>query len=286
MRRWLALLLAVIMLVCCATNAFAVGDGNIDGGGSGMGSGSSTSYWNPGNDGVRITIVRDSDNSPVSTPVDFSNINTGSVMLHFGKVNKISYRNGAALTPIVNGGYRSIKPQLTMPQIISSNGGNNIPAIKSYFCREGTIRDISTATSFDYDDLIGGEYKILLEPIAYFKFQGIFMGMTAHEASLYDLTTSSQLRSAMGSLTAKNQPLSMFLEVADLGFPAWSGSRTSHASNSDIQAALGLGIIRFSEPDEQIPTGSTADYTYRTNPQDTTSLPAPAAAPLTRDNPA
>lgn len=285
MRRWLALLLAVTMLICCSTSAYAVGEGNIDGGGSGMGSGSSTSYWNPGNDGVRITIVRDSDNTPVSIPIDFSNINTASVQIHFGKLNKISYRDGQALSTQF-GLYESIKPQLTMPQIISSSGGNNIPAIKSYFCREGTIRDIATATSFDYDDLISGEYKILLEPIAYFKFQGIFMGMTAHEASLYDLTTSSQLRSAMGSLTAKNQPLSMFLEVSDLGFPAWSGSRTSHASNSDIQAALGLGIIRFSEPDEEIPSGGTADYTYRTNTQVITSVVAATTAQRTPDNPA
>lgn len=55
-----------------------------------------------------------------------------------------------------------------MPRIVSSNGSNNIAAIRSYFCREGTIKDIANATGFNYDTLITGDYKILLEPIAYF----------------------------------------------------------------------------------------------------------------------
>lgn len=174
MRRCIALLCAMVLLLLAPIQAYAVGDGNIDGGGGDMGSGSTSSYWSPGNDGVRITIIRDSDNAPVSASIDFSNVNTSSVQVHFGKVNKISYRGGQALSPLF-GLYRSIKPQLSMPRIISASGGSNIPAIKAYFCREGTIRDIANATGFSYDALISGEYKILLEPIAYFTTKAPFM---------------------------------------------------------------------------------------------------------------
>ncbi len=50
---------------------------------------------------------------------------------------------------------------------------------------------------------------------------------TATEAALYDEQTSGLLRRRMVSLTHKNLPLAMFLEVGDLGYPAWGGSKTS-----------------------------------------------------------
>jgi len=95
----------IVCLLCfCITflsiiNVFAVGEGNIDGGGGGMGHGTSEYYWNSGDDGVRITIIRDSDNTAVSTPVDFTNRHPDNIQVHFGKVSKIQYRNGATLTP-------------------------------------------------------------------------------------------------------------------------------------------------------------------------------------------
>ena len=68
---------------------------------------------------------------------------------------------------------------------------------------------------------------------------------TATEAVLYDEIVGGQLRYWMGSLTAKNLPLSMFLETPDLGYPAWSGATNKNASNADIKSSLGLGIVRF-----------------------------------------
>ena len=103
----------------------------------------------------------------------------------------------------------------------------------------------------DYDTLIGGEYKILLEPIAYYKFEGVMIATTATEAALYDEVVGGQLRYWMGSLTAKNLPLSMFLETPDLGYPAWSGPTNKNVSNSDIKSSLGLGIVRFEEQPEE-----------------------------------
>ena len=57
MKRLLALLLSLVLMLGVAVPAYATGDGNFDGGGGGMGSGTSTNYWNPGMDGVRISVV-------------------------------------------------------------------------------------------------------------------------------------------------------------------------------------------------------------------------------------
>ena len=63
------------------------------------------------------------------------------------------------------------------------------------------------------------------------------------------------------SLSHKNLPLAMFLETSDLGYPAWSGSKTEKANDEDIIRALGLGIVRFNEV--VTPEVIEADYEYR-----------------------
>ena len=283
MKKIFSALLCLAMLFSFSVPAFAEGNPNIDGGGGGMGQGTSQNSWSPGRDGVRITIVRDSDNTPVSTPIDFSNQGNGDIVMHFGSVNKIAYRS-TGLTPH-NGSYHSIKPANAMPRIISSGSGNaNIEAIRNYFCREGTMRDIAAATGFNYDDLISGSYKILLEPIAYFKYSGVMFAMTATEAALYNKQVSGGLRSKMVSLTHKNLPLAMFLETPDLGFPAWGGSTTDKQNDDVIIAQLGLGIVRFSEPDPEPPKES--DVTYRCDTEVITSVLLSTGSQKTPDSPA
>lgn len=283
MKKILSALLCLAMLFSFSIPAFAEGNPNIDGGGGGMGQGTSQNSWSPGRDGVRITIVRDSDNTPVSTPIDFSNQGNGDIVMHFGNVNKITYRS-TGLTPH-NGNYHSIKPANGIPRIISSGSGNaNIEAIRNYFCREGTMRDIAAATGFNYDNLISGSYKILLEPIAYFKYSGVMFAMTATEAALYNKQVSGGLRSKMVSLTHKNLPLAMFLETPDLGFPAWGGSTTDKQNDDVIIAQLGLGIVRFSEPDPEPPKES--DVTYRCDTEVITSVLLSTGSQKTPDSPA
>lgn len=165
MKKLISALLCLAMLFSLSTTAFADGDPNIDGGGGGMGQGTGSNSWSPGRDGVRVTIIRDSDNTPVSSSVDFANGSNGDIKVHFGSVSKIAYRGGS-LTPH-NGAYHSVKPTTAMPRIVSSSGGNNIAAIRSYFTDKGTIQFIAAQTGFDYDKLVGGDYKLLLEPVAY-----------------------------------------------------------------------------------------------------------------------
>ena len=94
---------------------------------------------------------------------------------------------------------------------------------------------------------------------------------TATEAVLYDEIVGGQLRYWMGSLTAKNLPLSMFLETPDLGYPAWSGATNKNASNADIKSSLGLGIVRFEEQPED-PVITIYDYEYRVNTEVITAV--------------
>lgn len=271
MKRHLSIFLVLVLLISIffPVTAYAEGEGNIDNGGGGMGSGSGENSWSGGNDGVRITIVRVSDRQPVSTPVDFTN-RTLNINLHFGKVSKIAYNSGRTLTPHTDE-YRYYNPGTPMPRIISTEEiPVSIEQIKNYFTDELVIRYIAQITGMNYGRLVSGDYKILLEPIAYMKFQGIMVAVTATEAALYDEQCSGALRIALTSLTHKNLPLSMFLETADLGYAAWTGSRTSVVSNADIKAYLGLGIVRFTEADP--PEEISYDYEYRTGTEVITAV--------------
>ena len=101
-----------------------------------MGQGTSSNFWNPGNDGVRITVVDAASGAAVSSPLDFSNRTQKSSILHFGKVNKLQYLSGTGLSLQSGVAYSCIKPAQSMPTIVSSKGQSNIDAIKRYFCSE------------------------------------------------------------------------------------------------------------------------------------------------------
>jgi hypothetical protein len=274
MKQRLSVILILVLLFSffLPVTADAEGDGNIDHGGGGMGSGNGENYWNPGDEGVRITVVRASDRAVVTTPIDFTDKAPSSTTAHFGKVSKLQYNSGTSLTPHMNG-YTYNTPGIAMPRIISSGSGQaDIDEIKRYFCSEYTLMRISDVTGMDYEVLINGQYKILLEPIAYMTFQGVKMAMTATEAALFDQQLNGGLRSKMVSLSHKNLPLAMFLETPDLGYPAWDGSTTTAASNTDIISSLGLGFVRFNEAEPEPPEVTTYDYEYRINTEVITSV--------------
>ena len=237
-----------------------------------MGNGTSTDYWNTGDEGVRVTVVRASDHAVVTTPIDLTNKTPANSIIHFGKVSKLQYTNGRSLSP-VQGAYYYTTPSQSLPKIISTSSGNgNIDAIKSYFTDEQVIRSIANLTGMDFDVLTNGQYKLLLEPIAYMTFGGIKYAMTATEAALFDQKLDGGLRSKMVSLSHKNLPLAMFLETADLGYPAWGGSTTTATSDTDIISSLGLGIVRFNGAEADPTEVSTVDYEYRVNTEVITSV--------------
>lgn len=271
MKRLITIFLSLLLLTSLVLPVCAIGEGNVDSGGGSMGDGSNTNSWNPGNDGVRVTVVRANDHSVVTKPIDLTNKTPSNKIYNFGKVCKLQYTAGRGLSP-VQGGYTFKNPEQPLPRIVSTSGSNNIAAIKSYFTDEQVIRSIAKTTGMDFDVLTNGDYKLLIEPFAFYTFEGVMILTTATEAAMYDQQVNGLLRKRMVSLTHKNLPLAMFLEVADLGYPAWSGNRNTAASNENIRAALGLGVVRFKEMPPEAPEVSTFDYEYRTNTEVITAV--------------
>lgn len=255
------LLFFVLFSLVLPMPVYAAGEGNIDNGGGGLGSGTNTNYWSNRDEGVRVTVVRASDGGAVSSSIDLTNKNPTDIKVHFGKTCKTQYRNGAGLSARV-GGYTFYNPSQSLPQIISTSSGNaNLEAIKRYFTDEQVIKAIAGYVGMDFKTLTNGEYKLLIEPIAYVTFEGVRTAFTATEAAKYNQIRGGMLRKKMPSLSHKNLPLAMFLETSDLGFPAWGGSRTQKVSDEEIISSLGLGIVRFNEI--ITPEVIAADYEYR-----------------------
>lgn len=255
----------VFFLVCLflTASALADGDANIGSGGGGMGSGSGSSYWNPGWDGVRVTVV-DTYGNQVCPPIDLTNKNISGQVFHFGKHSKLYYQNNQSLT-LKTSDYSYINPTVSLPTIVLWTGGNNIEAIKSYFTDQTVLEEISDYVGLSYNSLISGDYKLLLEPIAYFKYRDISYAMTSTEAALMDIQTSHQLYHDMRTLTHQNLPLAMFLEKSDwdIGIAAWTGATSGFQTNLNIIKYLGVGVVSFKE--NSVTPDPTTEYTYHTD---------------------
>lgn len=223
-------------------------------------------------EGVRITVIRSEDRTPVTVPIDFTNKRPTNIQLHFGKVSKVSYTKGAALNASAEP-YQFVNPSQSLPRIISSQslGAASIEAIKSYFTDEQVIRGIANLTGMDFEVLTNGTYKLLLEPIAYVVFQGGNVAFTATEAALFDEITGGSVRSVLPTVAFQNLPLSMFLEVGDLGYPAWNGPKSGVRTNQEVKSSLGLGIVRFNEQTTP-PVIDEYGYEYRVNTEVITSV--------------
>lgn len=288
MKRIFAFFLSFLLILgICPMSALADtgGSGNVDGGGGSMGQGTSQNSWNPGMDGVRVTVIYSETQKPASASIDLTS-KTPAIKIHFGKVSKIQYRDGSSISPTTSS-YVYYNPAITMPRIISTGSSKaSIEAIKKYFCDEIIVRYIAELTGISYDDLITEKYKLLLEPIAYFKHNGVMYAMTAHEAALYDNQTGGALRRTMTSLTHKNLPLAMYLEYSDLGFAAYSGPTNKTCSNDTIIAYLGMGIVRFEEQPPEQPEPTDYDYEYRVDTDVITPVTLYAGSEINPDGPA
>ena len=288
LKRIFAFFLSLLLILgICPMSALADtgGSGNVDGGGGSMGQGTSQNSWNPGMDGVRVTVIYSETQKPASASIDLTS-KTPAIKIHFGKVSKIQYRDGSSISPTTSS-YVYYNPAITMPRIISTGSSKaSIEAIKKYFCDEIIVRYIAELTGISYDDLITEKYKLLLEPIAYFKHNGVMYAMTAHEAALYDNQTGGALRRTMTSLTHKNLPLAMYLEYSDLGFAAYSGPTNKTCSNDTIIAYLGMGIVRFEEQPPEQPEPTDYDYEYRVDTDVITPVTLYASSEINPDGPA
>lgn len=271
-KKAISLLLAVVLLLSFSLTALAdddVGDPNLEGGGGGMGSGTSDNKWVPGMEGVRVSIVDVDTGSTVGTPIDYSNA-APTLAFHFGKKSKLQYKNGTSLSPTTST-YKCNKPSPALPAIIkTSSNGANIEAIKRYFCSEYVTNMIASDFGITFEKLTSGKYKLLLEPIAYVVYDGNYIGFTAHECAMYDQQLSGGIRSKLASLSHQNLPLAMYLEHSDLGFSAYSGASSGKQNNDTILAYLGIGTVSYT--DEPPPDPISTDVEYRTNTEVITAV--------------
>lgn len=251
---------------CFNTIAFAggTGDPNIDNGGGSLNGGTAENGWYGGDDGVRVTVVDAKTGEVKSISVDYTNKKTGAedIQVHFGKKSKADYSAGTALSPS-NSEYVFKIPEQPLPTIIS--GGSyvaDIDTIRNYFTDEQVVRSISNHVGIDFNELIGGDYKLMLEPIAYVTYYGIRTAVTATEAALYNIRTGGDFRVKFAPLSHKNLPLAMFLEKDDLGYHAWTGATDAKVTDSDIIQYLGIGIVSFKQKEEKIEVTAN-NYEYR-----------------------
>lgn len=185
-KRILSALLAVLFLITALpSTVWAVGEGNMEAGGGQTETVTGDSFWN-GDWGIRFCVVDVASQTVVSATYDAANRSAGyEGHRHYGKTNKFDYRNGASLSGQV-GAYGWETPPVTIPTIVRTSGAPDIKAIKNYFTDETVIRWISDVTGMAYDTLINGDYKLFIEPILYFTFDGQKYAMTATEAALFD----------------------------------------------------------------------------------------------------
>ena len=126
----------------------------------------------------------------------------------YGSGYKTKLENRSGFSPTV-GQYHSETMRQPIPRIISQGGSTNIAAVKAYFGDEGRIKDIASKMGLSLEDINREDRALMLEPIAYFKFMGQPLALTATEAAQYNKMSSQAVRKSLGRLTNQNLPLSM-----------------------------------------------------------------------------
>lgn len=245
-------IMTMIFINFVSYHLYAAGEGNVDGGGSGnMGQGTHENQWIPGDEGVRVTVVNAETGSTEFDPIDLSRkSHIGKSIHHFEKECKLTYLCGKKLSAAnSNSSYLELIPNVPLPVIISSNtyGKSDPKAIKSYFTDNGTLSYLAEHVGITFDELVSGQYKLVLEPIIYFTYDGRYYAMTAHEFALYDTLLNGKMREKFKTTAYKNLAYSMFLEYPELGVGAWTKGIDNIASISDTLKYLGIGIIHFKQ---------------------------------------
>lgn len=275
------------MLFSSTLTTFAEGSGNVDGGGGGLNHGTQSCNW-PGDayQGVRVTVVDAQSGGIVAGPMDFTNKNLSAVagdMFHFGKVSKMQYRNGSALT-LQPSGYTYYVPDNSMPRLISSNSNKaSIEQIKRYFCSEGAASMVAAKAGMNVATLTNGSYKLVIEPVIYLIYNDLYYAMTTTEAGLYNRMLGGDLGAHFPTVVMKNLALALFLEKADLGFSAYTGSRTTARDTEEMVQLLGIGIISYKGAP---PTEAEYDAVYRIDTDVITSTTLSTTDEINNDEPA
>jgi len=272
-----------LCLILFTQIAFADDDANIYGGGGTMGKGTSKNKWAVKSqsgvtiydaEGFRVYLVNSSTGVPVSASVDITNSDVSETNMYNGRgKTKYEYNYVDSSFNSLDAAYKKVLVNTSpkkLPQIIPWNEGNSearIDAIKNWFLEKNYANWVLAQLGTDIDEVRTGGYLLAVEPIAYFRYNGLDYAMTATEVALYDKIKGGDVRNKLGPLTHKNLPLSVFLEDSEfIGNPAqidpWTGSKTATVKDDNIIKYLGIGFIHYVESERA--TGE-ALYTYPTD---------------------
>jgi hypothetical protein len=280
-------ILSLIMGLALLAQSVHADRGNIDGGGGGMGQGTANNGWAVSStdgrlifdaEGLRVYLVNSSTGVPVSRSIDITNSNIVRTNIRNGRgKTKHEYKFVDGSLGNFDTEYRFVRVSTTpqrLPRIIPWNESSNttrIAAIKEWFLNPYYADWVLFQLGTDISEVRAGGYFLAIEPIAYFRYNGLNYAMTATEAAIYDRAAGGGLRNNLGPLTHKNLPLAIFLETDEFidsthRANTWTGSRTNNAANSDIINQLGIGYIHYSPPGAATPAdpGSTS-FSYPTD---------------------
>ena len=197
-RKIISLFLALAMMIPLALPAFAEGDPSISGGSGGSyvetGDYSSTQLQGSA---VRVTLVSAKTGERVSNSVDYS-VTAPSVDCYWGMNCKSDYvKNNVQLS--AKGGYKTKQPSVNAEEfkalgtfIHHGDGVVNMDAVKKYFTNEDVIKMVCVNTEFcsksDFDTKFmakRAEYRLMLEPVGYFKILDDSYAFSATEGAIY-----------------------------------------------------------------------------------------------------
>lgn len=284
-RKRLHKILMILLVFCAVQIAYAGSNQNADGNDGTFGQGNQDNLWNH-LQGIRVSIY-DIMGNKIGETIDYSNYKPKLDRFYIPKT-KVEYLQGASLALEI-GNYISKTPIEPLPLIINTNnnGGNSverIKQIKNYFRDYKVVKNIfddaDASHLYDWNNYEPDtpekikkfhaslkEYKILIEPVAYFKLRGYMWAMSATEAALYP--NQSELFAYMRSLARKNLPLSLYLEEDDSYLSLLK--KPPHGTNSTFQDPeymrkyLGMAIISFDDAPKLPPQEIQVNYTYHTD---------------------
>lgn len=265
---------ALYMLSTTSEKMFRDGNTNIgNGGGNGdydTVNGDFTILANEQDEGVRVTLVESETNTPVTSPIDFANNPRQPIQKYLGGGNKLYYIKNPTILLYDGKGYKWKVPRYTkLPKII----GGDLPTIKNYFGDETFLRDFANITGFNYEEMISGKYKLMLEPVGYPKIAGQVTACTATELAILDKMLGGKIRqSAIMNFSHMNLPFAMFLERDEFGIKKWTGATNIKQKNDTIIARLGVGAVTFVPEEPEKPPIIPPSYEYRTDTDVYTSL--------------
>lgn len=170
----------------------------------------------------------------------------GNTYTALDATSKTKYQNKVESKVKATGYESNYIPALSSLTIISENNTANLEAIRSLIGDEDFLLDLCTLISgLEYDDFVGGKYKIAFEPIAYMTIAGSAWVLTATECGILDKymlnilnSATGALLSKMGPLTHSQLPLSAYLKERELDIQQFT------ASNADITYSA-KGELRY-----------------------------------------